>query len=63
MGKHAPFREIVNDVKNRLPYLHDDWTRGFASGYRCFAIVLPFFPLHCSTDDARVWRLIVRYIN
>ncbi|CAM6106363.1 unnamed protein product [Calypogeia fissa] len=32
--KHIPFRGIVDDVKNRLPYVWDDWTRGFASGYR-----------------------------
>lgn len=34
MGIHVPFRGVVDDVKNRLPYLRDDWTRGFASGYR-----------------------------
>ncbi|KAL3689531.1 hypothetical protein R1sor_015840 [Riccia sorocarpa] len=33
MWLSSPFREIVDDVKRRLPYYKDDWTRGFASSY------------------------------
>ncbi|KAL3685922.1 hypothetical protein R1sor_003944 [Riccia sorocarpa] len=35
MWLSSPFRGIVDDVKRRLPYYKDDWTRGFASSYRC----------------------------
>ncbi|BFI31878.1 boron transporter [Marchantia polymorpha subsp. ruderalis] len=36
MGVHSPFNGVLQDIKCRLPYLKDDWTRGFLSTYRIF---------------------------
>ncbi|KAL3682091.1 hypothetical protein R1sor_000113 [Riccia sorocarpa] len=43
MWLSSPFRGIVDDVKRRLPYYKDDWTRGFASSYRIFVPTTSIF--------------------